>query len=357
MGFKGLDPNGLFIIAEAGVNHNGDVKLALEMAEAAKASGADAVKYQTWITEQVYTREDSIKPEYQLAGTDPEESEFDTVKRNELSFDAFRKIKRHCDKIGIMMLSTPDEWRSADFLIDDLGLPVIKIASQDVNNFPFLRYLGRRKKPLIYSTGASDLAEVKAGVRAILSAGCPSLTVLHCTSCYPAAAESVNLKAIETLRRALSLPVGYSDHTTGIAVGVAAVALGACVLEKHFTLSRKLPGPDQQASLEPDELRDYVRAARDVKAALGDGRKVVQPQEKANRVAMRRYMAASRDLPVGHVIREKDVAFMKISSGLEPKSFDRIIGARLRSPMKLGQRFAPEDLERPRKTTSARGSR
>ena len=342
---KFFDPDGLYIIAEAGVNHNGSLTTAMEMVDAAKASGADAVKFQTWITEQVYTVKDSLKPDYQNAGTDPKESEFHTVKRLELSFDSFRKLKKHCDKAGITMLSTPDEWQSADFLIDELRLSAIKIASQDVNNLPFLRYLGRRQRPLIYSSGTASLAEVATAVEAILGAGCPSLAVLHCTSCYPAPVESVNLRAITTLREALRLPVGYSDHTLGLEMGGAAVALGACILEKHFTLSRRMSGPDQQASLEPDELRQYIESARKVKAALGDGVKAMRPEEASNRRAMRRYLAAARDLPAGRVLRAEDLALMKITFGLGPDRHDLVVGTRLRRALSAGARIRLEDLE------------
>ncbi|MBI2362125.1 MAG: N-acetylneuraminate synthase family protein [Elusimicrobia bacterium] len=322
-----FDDDGLLIIAEAGGNHNGDLKNAMEMVEAAKAAGADAVKFQTWITEQVYSVADSIKPDYQLAGTDPKESEFHTVKRNELSFDAFRKLKKHCAKVGIAMLSTPDEWRSADFLTRELDLPVVKIASQDVNNLPFLRYLAATGKPLIYSSGTASLAEVAAAVDAMRGAGCRELAVLHCTSCYPAAAKTLNLRAIVTLREALRLPVGYSDHSLGIEMGGAAVALGACILEKHFTLSRRLPGPDQAASLEPSELKEYIDSARRVKAALGDGVKAMRPEEADNRLAMRRFLAAGRDLPAG------------------PEHHDLVVGARLRRALRQGERVRLAELD------------
>lgn len=341
---SGFDAEGLVVIAEAGVNHNGDLKTAMEMVEAAKAAGADAVKFQTWITEQVYGA-DSIKPDYQLAGTDPAESEFHTVKRNELSFDAFRKLKKHCAKVGITMLSTPDEWRSADFLIGELDLPVIKIASQDVNNLPFLRYLAASGKPLIYSSGTASLAEVAAAVDAMRGAGCRELAVLHCTSCYPAAAPTLNLRAILTLREALRLPVGYSDHSLGIEMGGAAVALGACILEKHFTLSRRMPGPDQAASLEPSELKDYIDSARRVKAALGDGVKAMRPEEAANRLAMRRFLAAGRDLPAGHRLTPKDLALMKITYGLGPEHHDLVVGARLRRALRHGERVRLAELD------------
>lgn len=340
-----FNPNELFVIAEAGVNHNGRIDLAMQMIDAAKTSGANAVKFQTWITEQVYNPEESVKPDYQKQGTDPRESEYDTVKKLELSFDSFRKLKAYCDKVGIMMLSTPDENQSADFLIDDLQLPAIKVASQDLNNRPFLRYLAQRHKPMILSTGASTMAEVSVAVEWILSAGCPSLAVLHCTTCYPAPMTALNLRVISTFREVFGLPIGYSDHTLGHAAGCAAVALGACILEKHFTLSRKLPGPDQEASLEPQELRDYVQMMREVKAALGTGEKIVAPEEASNRLAIRRYLAAAHPLPAGHTLQSQDIALMKISYGLSPDHFDMVVGAKVRNAIKAGTRIQLKDLE------------
>ncbi len=345
---KFFDPSRLFIIAEAGVNHNGDLKTAYQMVDAAKACGADAVKFQTWITELVYSRKNSPKPEYQLRTSNPELSEYDTVKPLELSFDAFRKIKAYCDKVGILMLSTPDEWQSADFLIDELKLPAIKVSSQDVNNLPFLRYLAGRKIPLIFSTGASTLKEVTTSVHAMRKAGCRSLAVLHCTSCYPAPVESVNLRALTTLKNTLKLPVGYSDHTLGQTMGSAAVALGACILEKHFTLSRKMPGHDQQASLEPDELRTYIQNARDTHRALGTGIKAVRPEEKSNRLAMRRFLATARALPAGHIIRREDLALKKIVFGLGPEAYDRVLGGKLKKALPDDTRIEWSHLEKKR---------
>ena len=341
---KFFDPDGLYIIAEAGVNHNGSLTTAMEMVDAAKASGADAVKFQTWITEQVYTVKDSLKPDYQNAGTDPKESEFHTVKRLELSFDSFRKLKKHCDKAGITMLSTPDEWQSADFLIDELRLSAIKIASQDVNNLPFLRYLGRRQRPLIYSSGTASLAEVATAVEAILGAGCPSLAVLHCTSCYPAPVESVNLRAITTLREALRLPVGYSDHTLGAEISVAAVALGATIIEKHLTLDRTMPGPDHAASLEPAEFAAMVRQIRAVSSALGDGVKRPAPCEEKNRAAARRSLVAAHDLPAGTALARPDLAAKRPGKGISPADIDRVLGKSLKRALRRDEALTEECL-------------
>jgi sialic acid synthase SpsE len=338
---------GVTIIAEAGVNHNGDVALAMRLIEGAKECGADAVKFQTWITDRVYSKEKSIKPEYQKAGTDGRESEYDTIKRLEISFDSFRILKRHADAVGIEFLSTPDERESADFLVRDLRVPLLKVSSQDVNNLPFLRYLGAMGVPILLSTGTATLAEVAAAVETLRSAGCREPTLLHCTSCYPAPPSTANLRAIATLREAFKLPVGYSDHTEGIEVACAAVALGACVLEKHFTLSRSMPGPDQQAALEPAELKRYVLAVRNVVRALGSGRKEPCPEELPNRQAMRRFLVAARPLSAGHRIQSGDLLLKKVASGLSPSFHDLLIGATARRPIAEDERITLDMLEFP----------
>ena len=330
----------LYIIAEGGVNHNGDIALAMKIIEEAKAIGADAIKFQTWITDRVYSRRDSIKPEYQKQGTDASESEYDTIKKLELPFSQFITLKEHAEKVGIDLLSTPDEQESAEFLINELHLPLLKVASQDIDNLPFLDFLGRKGVPVILSTGTATLAEVSKAVETIQTAGCQDLAILHCTSCYPALQESVNLRAMVTLRDAFHLPVGYSDHTVGLEVACAAVALGACILEKHFTISRTLPGPDQQASLEPHEFKAYIDKARMIQKALGDGIKRPSLEELPNRIAMRRYLVAAKDLPAGHLINPEDVILKKVSYGLGSTYFDLVVGSRTRCAIKMDDRIS-----------------
>jgi len=334
----------LYIIAEGGVNHNGDVQLAMRMIEEAKRIGADAIKFQTWITDRVYSKRDSIKPEYQKQRTDPAESEYDTIKKLELSFSEFHQLKDHADKVGIDFLSTPDEQESADFLIYDLHLPLLKVGSQDVDNLPFLTFLGRKRLPVILSTGTATMAEVARAVETLQSSGCVDLVLMHCTSCYPAPLESVNLRAMVTLRDGFHLPVGYSDHTVGREVACAAVALGACILEKHFTLSRRLPGPDQQASMDPGEFKEYIDTARTIQKALGDGIKRPCPEEMPNRLAMRRYLVAAKDLPAGHRVEAEDVILKKVAFGLGPAYFDLVVGSRMRAPLSVDGRFSLEGL-------------
>jgi sialic acid synthase SpsE len=343
----------LFIIAEAGVNHNGDLDTALRLVDAALAAGCDAVKFQTWITEKVYCRKLSVKPDYQVRSTSAAESEFETIKRLELSFDAFKTIKDYCDARGILFFSTPDEADSADFLAA-IGVSLMKTASQDVTNTPFLRHVARLGLPVIFSTGASTLSEVAEGLEAIRSEN-PQVILLHCVSAYPAPVEHMNLAAIPNLSRLLGVPVGLSDHSQGHAVACAAVALGARVFEKHLTLDQAMPGPDHQASLDPGQMRDYCLALRQAHAALGNGVKRIMPSEENTRTAFRRYLVLARDLPAGARIAESDLCFKKVVHGIAPGQMDLVIGAELLRPGQQDEVLAwnmldlarPAEAERP----------
>jgi len=315
---------GVFIIGEAGVNHNGDLDTAKRLVDVAKDCGCDAVKFQTWITEKVYSRSLSIKPEYQMRTTDQEESEFDTIKTLELSFDAFRELKNYCDRVGILFLSTPDETDSANFLIM-IGVPLLKTASQDVTNLPFLKHMAKAGLPLIFSTGAASLSEVAQAVETI-SRDNQELFLLHCVSAYPAPAEDLNLRMIPTLRAMFGFPVGFSDHTIGSSAACAAVALGARLFEKHFTFDRSAPGPDHQASLSPSELKSYVDTLREVCMSLGNGHKRIMPSEHNTRKAFRRYLVSGRKIKAGSLFEEADFIFKKIGSGIAPQELERIIG-------------------------------
>ena len=237
------------IIAEAGVNHNGDVAIAKKLCMAAKKAGADIVKFQTWITEKIITQ--NVKQaDYQSENTGSNQSQFDMLKKLELSYDDFREIKKYCDEIGIIFASTADEQDSLDFLVD-LGIPFIKIGSGDIGNIPYLRYMGTKKMPVILSTGMSTLGDVEISIQALREGGAKNIKLLHCTTNYPCPYNDVNLKAMDTLRTAFGLDVGYSDHTEGIEVAIAAVARGATIIEKHFTLDKNMDGPDHKASMEP----------------------------------------------------------------------------------------------------------
>lgn len=317
----------LFIIAEAGVNHNGDLDTAFRLVDAAVDAGCDAVKFQTWITEKVYSRDKSIKPDYQVRTTSAADSEYDTIKKLELSFADFGRIKDYCDRKGILFFSTPDETDSADFLAQ-LGVGLMKTASQDVTNAPFLRHVAKLGMPVIFSTGACTLTELAEGVETIL-AETNELIILHCVSSYPAPMDQMNLAVLANLRSMFGCPVGLSDHTTGAEVACAAVALGARVFEKHLTLDKTMSGPDHQASLDPKEMRHYCQTLRGVRAALGDGIKRIMPCEENTRKAFRRFVVAARDLPVGTVLRAEDCCFKKVVDGISPRYLELVVGAQL----------------------------
>jgi len=314
----------LFVIGEAGVNHDGSLDKARALVDIAVTAGCDAVKFQTWITEAVYSRTLSQKPEYMLDVTDRAESEFETVKKNELSFEAFRELKQYCDRKGILFLSTPDENQSTDFLVS-IGQPFLKTSSQDVTNLPFLRYVAGKGLPVIFSSGASTLAETTEAVETILAEN-KEVVLFHTVSAYPAPTEEMNLRVIPTLERLFGLPVGLSDHTTGIEASCAAVALGARIFEKHFTADPSAPGPDHRASLAPSQLKDYVDTLRSVYRGLGDGIKRVMPCEENVRQTFRRFLVSAAEIPKGHVFRFEDFHFKKISTGIAPKDIVRIVG-------------------------------
>ncbi len=313
-----------FIIAEAGVNHNGSLDLARRLVDAAKAAGADAVKFQTFQTAHLVTRT-APKAEYQLQATGGQESQYEMLSRLQLSPADHRCLLACCQEAGIVFLSTPFDEPSAD-LLDELGVPALKIGSGEVTNLPFLTYLGRKGKPLLLSTGMSYLAEVDEAVRAIRSAGCDQLVLLHCVSDYPAEPADVNLRAMRTMARAFDLPVGYSDHTLGDEVALAAVALGACVIEKHFTLDRGLPGPDHRASLEPAELTSLVRSIRLVEQSMGDGIKRPAASEESARTVGRRSVVAARAISAGTVLTRDMLAAKRPASGMPPAWIDLLVG-------------------------------
>ncbi len=314
----------LFIIGEAGVNHNGSLNTAKQLVDVAIAAGCDAVKFQTWITEKVYSRELSIKPDYQIRSTGFDESAYDSIKKLELPFQDLAEIKQYCEKRDILFFSTPDEQDSAQYLCD-LGVPLMKSASQDVTNLPFLRYLGGLGLPLIFSTGAATEDEIAAAVDVLREVGA-QLIIMHCVSAYPAPIEQLNLRMIPALASKFRVPVGFSDHSVGPEAACAAVALGATFFEKHFTLDKAAPGPDHQASAPAEELAHYVSVLRDVHEGLGDGLKRVLPAEADTRLAFRRFLVAARPIVKGSRFSAEDFVFKKIASGIPPAEMDRIVG-------------------------------
>jgi N,N'-diacetyllegionaminate synthase len=319
----------VFIIAEAGVNHNGSVALALQLVEAAKASGADAVKFQTFRADLLATGT-AQKAAYQKRTTARTESQLQMLQRLELGIEAHHRIIEHCRQIDIQFLSSAFDAQSAD-LLEAMNVALYKVPSGEITNLPFLGYLARKGRPLILSTGMSTLGEVEEAVNVLQSAGVKQLTLLHCLTEYPAPYAEVNLRAMQTLKSAFGLPVGYSDHTPGIDIAVAAVALGAEVIEKHFTMDRSLPGPDHAASLEPIELRQMVAAIRHVEVALGTGIKSPAPCELPNLPVARKSLVAARSLPAGHRLANGDLDIKRPGNGLPPKFLPALIGRTLRA--------------------------
>jgi N-acetylneuraminate synthase/N,N'-diacetyllegionaminate synthase len=328
-----------FVIAEAGVNHNGELDLAFKLIDAAAAAGADAVKFQTFIASEVITAE-AAKAEYQKTTTGEQESQLEMVKRLELSFGDFRKLKMYCDDQGITFLSTPFDLKSVDFLAG-LGVVALKISSGDLTNDPLLRHVAAQKRPVILSTGMSDMDEVREALAVINAAGNNDVILLQCVTNYPAAAEDINLRAMLSMQSAFDVNVGYSDHTLGIEIPLAAVALGACVIEKHFTLDKNFAGPDHRASLEPHEFKAMVEGIRNVEASLGDGRKVPAASEASNAAVARRSIVASRDISAGTVITPAEITFKRPGTGLPPRMADQVVGKTARVDVKAGTLLEP----------------
>jgi N-acetylneuraminate synthase len=338
-----LKPGRCFVIAEAGVNHNRDLGLARQLVAAARDAGADAVKFQTWVTEDVMTRHAPMAA-YQKGNIGVDVGQFKMAKDLELPFDAFRDISDYAREIGITFFSTPDEEKSADFL-EQLGVSLFKIGSAEVTNIPFLEYVAAKQKPFILSTGMSTLGEVEAAVRAIESTGNRDFAILHCVSNYPADPSECNLRAMETIAAAFGYPVGFSDHTLGSTVAVAAVARGARVIEKHITLDPSLPGPDHRASLDPKAFKEMVDAIRATESALGDGVKRPMPSEIDARTIARRSLVAARALPAGTLLTRADIAIKRPGIGIETKHLDAFVGRKLRRDVAADELFAWGDLD------------
>jgi len=335
----------VFIIAEAGINHNGDINLAYKLVNVAKEAGVDAVKFQTFKTEKVISKFTEMAS-YQKKNLSTNESQYEMVKKLELSYKEFKKLKDYCDEIKIMFLSTPDEEYSLNFLVDKLNIPFIKIGSGEVTNLPYLKHIAAKNKPIIMSTGMANLGEVEEAINTIREVNFKvQISLLHCTTNYPTPYEEVNLKAMQTLAAAFKLPVGYSDHTLGIEVPIAAVAMGAKIIEKHFTLDNKLPGPDHKASLEPDELKEMVTVIRNIEMALGDGIKKHNESEIEIMKVARRSLIASRDIKAGEIIKESDIAIKRPGTGILPKFKEVVIGMKLANDIRQDEPFRWENFK------------
>ncbi len=323
-----------FIIAEAGVNHNGDLTLARQLVEVAVQAGANAVKFQTFTAARMVTSS-APKAEYQKGTTDAAESQYDMLRRLELSEDMHRDLITLCHERGIVFLSTPFDETSADML-HDLGVSAFKVPSGEITNLPLLAHIAHKQQSIILSTGMAHLGEVDEAVRTIRQAGNEQITLLHCVSNYPADPADVNLRAMHTMAAAFQVPVGYSDHTPGIDVALGAVALGACVIEKHFTLDRTLPGPDHRASLEPDELAALVRGIRTVEAALGDGRKQPARSEANTAAVARKSLVAAHDIPAGTRLTHEAIVIRRPGTGLSPALLPYLLGRTVRIDVLAG---------------------
>jgi N-acetylneuraminate synthase/N,N'-diacetyllegionaminate synthase len=332
-----------FIIAEAGVNHNGDIELAKRLIDVAKDVGVDAVKFQTFKVENLVTR-DAPKVNYQIQNTKSNESQYDMLKSLELSEDDFKELYDYAKKKNIIFLSTPFDFESVD-LLDELGVPAFKVSSADLTNLPLLEYIAEKGKPILLSTGMGCLGEIEEAIATIKNTGNDDIILLHCVTNYPAKFESLNLRAIQTLKEAFKLPVGFSDHSLGIYAPIAAVALGAVVIEKHFTLNKNLPGPDHKASLEPKELEEMVKAIRLIEKALGNGIKKPSIEEEKIKKVVRRSIVAKVNIPKGSVITKDMIAIKRPGMGLPPKYYREIIGKRARRDIKADELIYWWDIE------------
>ena len=332
----------VFIIAEAGVNHNGSPDTAKALVRAASDAGADAVKFQTFKAEAIASQT-ARKASYQERTSRPDETQYAMLKKLELSVEVHQELMHLCDGLGIEFLSSAFDRDSAD-LLDELGVTQFKLGSGEITNLPLLVHVAAKRKPLILSTGMATLGEVEEAVEAITAAGNTRLTLLHCVTEYPAPVDEVNLNAMRTLKKAFGYPVGYSDHSDGSAVAIAAAALGAAVIEKHLTLKRGDPVPDHRASMEPDQFAAMVRAIRDVEMALGDGRKRPAPCELGNMIAARKSLVAACDIPAGTRLSQEMIAVKRPGSGIKPKYFDRVIGRTARRAIAADELIGWENL-------------
>lgn len=316
---------GVYIIAEAGVNHNGSFETACKLVDAAKTAGADCIKFQTFQAKNLVSY-NAEKAEYQK-DTTREGSQVDMLKNLELTYDEFIKLKAYCDKAGICFLSTPFDLDSIDFL-NGIDMPFWKIPSGEVTDYPYLLALARTGKPVVMSTGMCEIGEIEEAIKVLYENGAKEIKLLHCNTEYPTPFEDVNLRAIQTMRDEFGLEVGYSDHTRGIEVAIAAVAMGATVIEKHFTLDRAMEGPDHKASLEPDELAAMVLSIRHIEEAMGTGNKIPSPSEKKNINVVRKSIVAKFHIKAGDKLTEETITVKRPGTGINPMRWKDVLGTK-----------------------------
>ena len=311
-----------FIIAEAGVNHNGSINLAKKLVDIAQEAGCDAIKFQTFKSENL-TSKKAKKANYQNITTNADESQLEMLKKLELSYDEFKELQNYCNIKGIMFLSTPFELESIDFLAS-LNMPIFKIPSGEITNLPYLRKINSLKKKVILSTGMSNLDEIQEALNILKDC---EISLLHCTTEYPCPYEDVNLKAIQAMKEKFNLEIGYSDHTQGIEISLAAVAMGATIIEKHFTLDKKMEGPDHQASLEPNELKELVKSIRNIEKAIGNGKKEPVQSEIKNIEIARKSIVAKCPIKKGEKFTEENLTTKRPATGISPMKWDEIVGS------------------------------
>ena len=315
----------VYVIAEAGVNHNGDIDLAFRLVDEAKKAGADCIKFQTFKTENLVSV-NAEKADYQKKTTG-DGSQIDMLKKLELSYSDFTSLKSYCDNIGICFISTPFDLESIAFL-DSLDIPFWKIPSGEITNYPYLMSIAKTGRPVILSTGMSTMDDISHALNVLTQNGTTDIKILHCNTEYPTPYEDVNLNAMKTLYNTFGYEVGYSDHTKGIEIPVAAVAMGATVIEKHFTLDRNMEGPDHKASLEPDELSEMVKCIRNIEKALGNGIKEPSKSEKKNISIARKSIVAKTDIKKGDILTEDNIATKRPGTGINPMKWNDVIGTR-----------------------------
>lgn len=333
----------VFIIAEAGVNHNGDIEIAKKLIDIASEAGVDAVKFQTFKAKRLVTKK-AEKAKYQESNTKKDESQYDMLKKLELSFEDHIELLDYCSKKNILFLSTPFDLESVD-LLEKVGIDLFKIGSGEITNMPLLKYISAKNKPIILSTGMSNLGEIQEAIDWIKEEGNEEIILLHCNTSYPTVYRDVNLKAMHTIKEAFKIPVGYSDHTIGIEVAIAAVAMGACVIEKHFTIDKKMDGPDHQASLEPHELKNMVKAIRNIEKALGSGIKKMTISEKENVNIARKSIVAKHPIKKNTIITEAMLDTKRPGTGIAPKYFYEVIGKKANIQIDADRIIKWEDLK------------
>lgn len=316
--------NQIFIIAEAGDNHNGKFDLALQLVDKAAEAGVDCVKFQTFVTENVISKF-AEKADYQKQTTGENESQYEMVKKLELSFEQFRLIQKYCQEKNIMFLSTPFDLDSIDFL-EEIQIPFWKIPSGEITNLPYLEKIAKTRKDIIMSTGMCMLEEIGAALSVLREHGAGKITLLHCNTEYPTPFEDVNLRAMQEMKEVFGVSVGYSDHTVGIEAPIAASAMGASVIEKHFTLDKNMEGPDHKASLEPEELKQMVRSIRNIERAMGSGKKRPSPSEQKNISIARKSIVAKRKIKQGERLTEENLYIKRPGDGISPMRWYEIIG-------------------------------